>query len=283
MLLLSKVALPAGRSCESGNGIWRESLVSVYVAYSDESGTPDKDGIFLVGGYVADQQDWPAFAEAWQKKVLQSPPIIPYLHIAELRGKEFQQKHGLTEADALHKVRRAVNVIRESNFITGYFGEIERKDFSFLRQYCADREVVWPDNLNDPDYLPFIAYAELTMRRVVSQHTGVRKIDFVVSRKRRVSHHCVRFTDEIRATLNPALPGIVGDLLPASMEEHEALQAADLLCWHIQRVSAKSATEVDLANLESLCESGLERAGFSSAMMQQLREGLVRSAKVSGS
>src|SRR5690242_1251495 len=88
-----------------------ESRVSVYVAYSDETGTPNPDGAFVVGGYVEPESEWPHFSKRWAETVLTSPPSIPYLHMVEIRSKGFRASHGLTDADGLAKVTAGVNTI----------------------------------------------------------------------------------------------------------------------------------------------------------------------------
>src|SRR5258708_18243590 len=59
--------------------------VAVFLANSDESGTGDPRGEFLVAGYVAAEDYWGSFAERWQKRVLDGPPVLPYLHMHEIR------------------------------------------------------------------------------------------------------------------------------------------------------------------------------------------------------
>src|ERR1700686_3067758 len=73
-----------------------EKRMAVFVAYSDESGSGDARGQFLVGGYVASEQDWPYVAGAWQERVLDGPPRIPYLHMRECRNADWRQEVGVS-------------------------------------------------------------------------------------------------------------------------------------------------------------------------------------------
>jgi hypothetical protein len=54
--------------------------VAVYVAFSDEASVRNTEGEFFVAGYVASELEWPWVARAWQERVLDGPPRIPYLH-----------------------------------------------------------------------------------------------------------------------------------------------------------------------------------------------------------
>ena len=83
----------------------------------------------------------------------------------------------------------------------------------------------------------------------------VERVDFVVSKKAKVSEHYREFTDSIRRsleTLAPIAAPLVGDLIPASMQERLPLQAADLLCWHLQRIKSKNADAEDQRNWNRL-------------------------------
>jgi hypothetical protein len=59
--------------------------MAVYVAYSDESDVGDTNGSFIMGGFLASEQDWIELSELWQNRVLNGPPKIPYLHMKEIR------------------------------------------------------------------------------------------------------------------------------------------------------------------------------------------------------
>jgi hypothetical protein len=93
-----------------------------------------------------------------------------------------------------------------------------------------------------PDYQCFSAYAMSVLNDIATKDPNVRKVIFNISRKRYVSHilqHDVR--EELIKYYereNPHLAKLVGDIVPLSMEEHLPLQAADVLCWFLQRTYA---------------------------------------------
>jgi hypothetical protein len=85
--------------------------MSVYVAFSDEADVGNKDGEFIVCGYVADENEWPWFARAWQQRVLDGPPTIPYFHTNPLKSHEWREKHGICLNDAENRIDEAVRVL----------------------------------------------------------------------------------------------------------------------------------------------------------------------------
>lgn len=85
--------------------------MSVYVAFSDEADLGSKGGKFVVCGYVAAENEWPWFARAWQQRVLDGPPKLPYLHTNPLKSHKWRQQHGICLNDAERRIDEAVNVL----------------------------------------------------------------------------------------------------------------------------------------------------------------------------
>ena len=86
--------------------------MAVFVSASDEYSGSDGRGLFLWAGYVGPQEDWwRFFVPAWQQRVLDGPPKIPYLHMTEIRSKAFRDQWGLSRLAADERVDEAVAVI----------------------------------------------------------------------------------------------------------------------------------------------------------------------------
>jgi len=62
--------------------------MAVFVGNSDESGVADLRGHYLVGGLIGCESNWPYLDRAWQERVLDGPPRIPYLHMREVRNRD---------------------------------------------------------------------------------------------------------------------------------------------------------------------------------------------------
>lgn len=75
--------------------------MAIFVAASDESAGSDEHSLFLFAGWIGPEKDWSQFfVPAWQERVLDGPPRIPYLHMTEIRSKEFREKCGLSKVSS---------------------------------------------------------------------------------------------------------------------------------------------------------------------------------------
>jgi hypothetical protein len=229
--------------------------VAVYVAYSDETGTPNPDGAFVVGGYVEPENEWPHFSKNWADNVLSSPPAIPYLHMVEIRSKKFRADHGLTDADGLAKVTAAVNTIRSDNHIRRYFGTVHRGGLKTVQERIEQSGFKYPPYLKDPDYMCFLAFARALVTDIATERSDVTQVNFMVAKKSPVTHHYQGFRDELKSwfqEFNPSLAPLIGDLIPVSMDSHMPLQAADCFLWHLQRSYAQNLSAEDEKNVDLL-------------------------------
>ena len=60
--------------------------MSVFVAAADESEAGNRRGRFFYGGFVAPMEFWiNIVAPAWEERVLNGEPAIPYLHMVDIR------------------------------------------------------------------------------------------------------------------------------------------------------------------------------------------------------
>jgi hypothetical protein len=106
----------------------------------------------------------------------------------------------------------------------------------FVRRYKKSKHV--PTGIDQPDYFCFMAYAVFILAQVYKKWPEAKKVDFVVSRKQGVTHHLGEFKEELQRFVESPLQDLVGDLIPASMEDRIPLQSADVLLWHLQRYYA---------------------------------------------
>lgn len=229
--------------------------MSVYVAYSDETGTPSPNGAFVVGGYVGPENEWPLFSKRWAENVLNPPPSIPYLHMVEMRSKGFRASHGLTDAEGLAKVTAGINTITGDSHIRRYFGTINRGGLQQVQQRIEREGFKYPHYLKDPDYMCFLAFARTLVLDVAETCGEVTRINFMVAKKSPVTHHYKGFRDELKAFFqdsHPSAASLIGDLTPASQDLHIPLQASDCFLWHLQRAYAQNLDAEDEKNLDLL-------------------------------
>ena len=113
---------------------------------------------------------------------------------------------------------------------------IQRADLEdIIKAACRKSDVRVPTGLDQPDCLSFMAYAHLALLLVREKFPKAVKLDLIVSRKQKVTHHIKRFYQAMKDSPGYPLAHLVGEVIPASMEERNPLQAADALAWHERR------------------------------------------------
>jgi hypothetical protein len=253
-----------------------ENRVAVFLAYSDETETGDRDGLFLTGGCVAPEDSWQHFARAWQSRVLNGPPKIPYLHMTEIRDGDWQKEQGLSIRDADDRVSEAVRVIRSTGGVSLISSEMSKRD---LREGIQDmlkrkgEDIV--RGVDQPDYLCFLAFCEFAVAHVYKTSPEVEKVNFVVSRKQKVTYHIGQFHEDLKKQIDPPLRALVGDLFPGDMTRMLPLQAADLVCWHCQRFLSGKADSADRMRLDKLGKNGY-RHEYSRSDLEDMGVDLLR-------
>ena len=230
-----------------------EDRLAVFTAFSDESGSGDRRGTFLMGGYVANSTAiWPYFTRAWQQNVLNALPPIPYLHMTELRRKHFKRKYRLSDLQAEDKVRMAVQTIYATG-LCPVFSAVNRGNLEdILRAQLRARGIKPGYSFKHPDYLCFLSYAYCLLDEVSIRYPEVEKVDFVVSRSGKITDHIRSFHERLRESVaenHPRLTNLVGRLIPDDMETSPPLQAADVFCWHMQHFEETGAQSRNLSRL----------------------------------
>lgn len=227
--------------------------MATFVAFSDESGVADPGGEFLVSGHIADERDWPLVVRAWQARVLDGPPALPYLHMSEIRRDEWRRQHRISFNDAEERVAEAVRVLYSMGPMLAVVSVIKRKDLQEVFHNRFKRKKQVPLGLDEPDYLCFIAYATILLAEVHRRYPVADRVNFVVSSKQKVTDRLSLFVEDMKqllgANVHPELAPMLGKLVPGSMEDQIPLQAADLLGWHMQRYYARTLERVDESRL----------------------------------
>jgi len=68
--------------------------MAVFISASDEAAGKNQRDPFLFAGFVAPEKDWSRFlAPAWQERVLDGPPSIPYLHMTDIRSPQWRSDY----------------------------------------------------------------------------------------------------------------------------------------------------------------------------------------------
>lgn len=224
--------------------------MAVFVAAADEAESGDQCGLFLFGGYVASVRDWTDwFAPAWEERVLNGPPTLPYFHMAQLHS-EGRDKYSLTEVQAEARIDEAVRVVRSMGSLHLVTANL---DGDLFREVFGDTKIIKPGPQPgvypfEPDYLGFLGFATGALEHVAANCADVDKVDFVIEKKSKVTHRIAYFydnlADALRASGRKALVPLIGDLIPGD-KTRVPLQAADLALWHLRRHECETLTRVD--------------------------------------
>ncbi len=216
--------------------------MAIFISATDEHSGSDGQGLFLFAGYVGPEKDWSEFfLPAWQERVLDGPPKIPYLHMTEIRSRRFRERYGLSHLAADDRLNAAVSVIGTMGSFDPIAVEIDAGHF---KRAFAGVKVVHPDAKQfeakpyEPDYLCFLSYAHTVLDYIHENYPHAEKLDFVVEQKGVISRYIGVFhsglADALKQIGRPELSQIVGALSVVD-KERIPCQAADMLCWHAAR------------------------------------------------
>ena len=229
--------------------------MAVFVAAGDESDGPTQRGPFVYGGFVAPSKYWiESFAPTWEKFVLNDDPPIPFMHMADIRRPSWREQHGLTAKEAERRVDAATAVIAQASelcalktqFDGGHFRDIfgQARIVRFGKQPATYRF--------EPDYVACLGVAYAALDCVYHNYPDAEKVDFVVERKTKITHHLGSFHENLEQGFQQKgrseLIRLIGDLIPGG-KERVPLQAADVAVWHFRREACQEANAEDLKRL----------------------------------
>jgi hypothetical protein len=216
--------------------------MAVFVAASDETTGGTALSPYHYAGWIAPEPDWSNFfAPAWQERVLDGPPKIPYLHMTEIRSRAWRNEYGITEADADERLDEAARVIDQSESLFPLMFTIDISVFEPL--YKEHKMIAASGGVKDfqPDFLAFVAYAFGVLRYVHTNHPSAEKVDFVVENNSEITKHIHDLYECFPIGLNhvgqPELIPLLGEFFPGG-KDRVPLQAADYLCWHCRRADS---------------------------------------------
>lgn len=255
--------------------------MAVFVAASDESAGKNQRDTFFFGGFVGPEDDWSRFfAPAWQERVLDGPPAIPYLHMTDIRSPQWRAKYGLSRLQADDRVDEAFHLI---DTMPTLYPVSVHVDAGHLRDKFGASKVVASTGASrpfEPDYLCFLAYAFAVLSHVKQNHPEAERVDFVIERKQHVTRYIREFHSQLAMALEalrePSLSSIVGDLISGG-KDHVPLQAADVLCWHSAREEG-TMDAADKRRYAKLAHRGGWHIEITNAELSQMDDALSRPA-----
>jgi hypothetical protein len=202
----------------------------VLAGYFDESGTSDSDTHVLIGGAIADTVLWSRIERRWRDKLSEYGLSMYHAVDAEWRNDEFE-RYQKPIRDAL------------TNFFSKLLAEVQGQAFGSAINRATWRNYA-PDKLkalcsNDPYFMAF----ELALQQISSwseEFIGGEPVAIVFARQQQYQARAAEIHARYLAA-QEKWPGI-GSLTFAEPKQLIELQAADLLCYELQRF-AKCSTE----------------------------------------
>src|SRR6266403_1453566 len=233
--------------------------MAVFVAASDE--TNSANGLYHYAGWLASESDWTRFfAPAWQERVLDGPPQIPYLHMTEMRSRAWREQWGITQADVDERLDEAARVIDQMGSLYPFKLTIDTSIFRPL--YKRHKMLVASGAVKNykPDFLGFVSYAFAVLTQVHFKYPEAEKVDFLVENNSEITKQIHELYETMPASLKqigkPELVPLVGEFLPGR-KDRVPLQAADYLCCHNQRSDAQMLDDRDSRRWNTLaCRKG---------------------------
>jgi hypothetical protein len=278
----SRMSLAADLVCSLFCGLPRlERRMMVFLSASDETSS---EGFFHHAGYVASLATWTELViPAWQEKVLKGPPRLDEFHVTDLRSRAWREEHGFTEESAEARIEAAVDVLSQAEGLLAVRSTIDDTHFK-------NRSAGLLFKLNDPlrkptyfqvDYPSFHGYIYIVLM-MCAAYPKAEKVDFVIEKKKEVFPAIHDFHEGLAESFKkfgvPRFAELVGELIPGD-KKRIPLQAADLLCWHTQRLAASARnpaitfSDVDSQRLSKLARIGMGQT-WPREMMEELCDGL---------
>jgi hypothetical protein len=257
--------------------------MAVFLSASDENARRTRQGHFFLGGWVASEEDWSRFfTPAWQERVLDGPPPIPYLHMTEMRSQRWRSEYGLSKLQADDRIDEALAVIdtMPSLYPIGIY-----IDGGYFREELKETKIVVSSGgakIFEPDYICFLGYAYTLLRYLEAVHPEAERIDFLVERNGDVTKHIQEFhshfAHDLEAIGKGSLVKLVGELIPSG-KERAPLQAADVLCWHTGRAREPETMDAsDVRRYKLLAHRKGTRLPFSNSNIVRLKSELLERA-----
>jgi hypothetical protein len=202
-------------------------MVSLHAFIDDSASDIGSRRLFLVG-YIHGAEGWISFSAAW-RDALARPPSLQYFKMAEaqsLRG-QFRQ---WTQADRNRKLLSLAKVIQDHDPWAVHCS-VSRDDYARILAPVA------PYPLKNPYSMCFwgvIQTAAAYHRELGIE--GTPPVDFVFDQQGGLGDDAALWYDWMKQQQEPEIRDLLGDRPIFCDDRHVvALQAADMLAWHVRR------------------------------------------------
>jgi hypothetical protein len=216
----------------------------MFQAFFDESGSETGDKILVVAGYIHDAATWAFFADDWKLR-LDKPPTIEYFHMVEAQNLR-DQFSGWTPSERDAKIDAFASLI-EKYQPWSIACSISQSDHNRIVKPVA------PYDLRQP----FVSCYLGLIIKLAQLHTSMRlnlPTDLIFDEREVTPHEADFFYEGAKSRISdPIMLSLLGNT-PIFRDDKKvpALQAADLLAWHLRRQKERCIPEKDMPILKKL-------------------------------
>jgi hypothetical protein len=216
-------------------------MAVVFLSASDESDGGHHRSRFFHGGWVGPETDWyNCYVPAWQERVLDAKPAIPYMHMTEIRDHDWCTEHGVSWFEAQDKMDEAAILLDQMGSL--YPITMDANAGSFLDAHGKNKVIQNEGERKASrfliDHFSFNAYIFGVLAYIGNMHPEAEKVDFMVERKDGVWEKLKNFYEGFGVALDyvghPELKKYMGEFIPVG-KDRAPVQMADMLCWHTSR------------------------------------------------
>jgi Protein of unknown function (DUF3800) len=197
----------------------------IWTAYLDESGTHDDSPIMLMGGFLANEDQWKSFDKEWQS--LLNSFGIPFSHAVDLKHRKKQFKGWPVKKS--DEFVLAVNRIREEQLELAVTAIIRKDDYNSIYKSAPNPRKLRKDSKFGVLFrgcLSAIVSAVTTNLELAKQAT----INFILEDGAKNAHDAERLFELGKSNNLPEWSHLLGSLTFGQKQSY-GLQAADLLVY----------------------------------------------------
>ena len=218
----------------------REHRMAVFVCCADESIDQNPRGNFFYGGFSGPVNDWDGvFADAWNERILNGPPQIPYLHMTSIRSRDWREEHNISVFEAEARLDEASRVIGSMGSLIPVTFSIDERVFNQIVKPLPFLPAQGQKTTIEPDYICFVWFAFTQLKWIHGAYPDVERVDFWVEQNGKITKHIngfhKRLADNLLSINHPELAGLVGEFHAVGKDRIPA-QAADMLGWHTRNL-----------------------------------------------
>jgi Protein of unknown function (DUF3800) len=225
-----------GLVCGYSEKVRKEKLLVILNAYADDSGSDESSAnaprYFVLAGYVLPIENWKSFSDRWDAELRREPPINCFkMSDAEYGDGCFE---GIPEPFRKLKVNDLAQVICDfkpkpisahlewtqyKSIVEGRVHEKMASPYAILFYQIMKQSHDWQIELNKHN-----------------PNIGWHRVDFVFDEQGKIGLRALQWYSKLKEVLPEPYKNMMGNT-PDFRDDEEivALQAADMLAWHLHR------------------------------------------------